>query len=327
MTDLVIRGECTISPMIIPVNNGLKSINFYLLRNEEGLTLIDAGLNTEECWSHLKLGLDKIDQSLEDINQILITHNHHDHVGLVNRVMTALPREIPVYAHQEAIPRLKRNKEFFSMRIDFFQQLYEEMGCGEAGEKQVKKLREAMATNEKHAIQADIIPLLPAGRIANLDVIETPGHSPDHVSFYDNKNKWLFVGDHVLEHISSNAMIEPTSDGKRRKSLIDYSESLKICAKVDADTLFTGHGELITTHREFIAARLQRLNQKAERFLSVIQQGVTTASELAQASYRHKYQSEFALVMSEIIGHLDYLEVAQKINKKKMNGVWHYITV
>lgn len=56
----------------------------------------------------------------------------------------------------------------------------------------------------------------------------------------------------------------------------------------------------------------------------MIQSGIHTASELAQTLYKKMYDQQFSLVMSEVIGHLDYLEVQEKIYKDLIEGIWHY---
>jgi hypothetical protein len=58
--------------------------------------------------------------------------------------------------------------------------------------------------------------------------------------------------------------------------------------------------------------------------LRYIQSGHSTANEIAQALYKNTYNEQFSLVMSEIIGHLDYLEAKKKITMKKQQGVCHY---
>lgn len=325
MTNPMTKEGCTVYPIMVPTKSGLKSFNFYAVHHKDSLTLIDAGMDTEKCWEALNQTLNEQGFSVTDLTQILVTHNHHDHAGLINRI-TAL-KDVPVYAHPDAIYRLKRDEDFFNMRVEFFNQLYEEMGCGEAGKLQVQRLRDAVAKNRDHAIQSEIIPLSDASLVSGWQVIETSGHSPDHVVFLDEKRRWLFAGDHLLHHISSNAMIEPDRHGNRQKSLLDYAQSLRQCSLLNLEVLFTGHGELIYDYRNLISARLQRMKEKADRFLQFIEKGVSTPSDLAQLCYRHKYQSEFALVMSEIIGHLDYLEAKNQVSREKQNGVWHYTSI
>jgi glyoxylase-like metal-dependent hydrolase (beta-lactamase superfamily II) len=231
---------------------------------------------------------------------------------------------IPVYAHHDSVYRLSRDKEFLALRIEFFQQLYEKMGCGEQGERQVQKLKSAVMMNEKNKIQTEIIPLQEFDSMIGLQVIETPGHAPDHIVFLDQKRRWLFGGDHLIRHISSNALVGPDKNGKRIFSLVQYERSLAKCLSLDMETVFPGHGDIIQNPKELITKRLKKSPEKAERIRESIRSGITIPSSIAQSFYKEKYQSQFSLVMSEIIGHLDFLEYHNKVGKELIHGVWHY---
>ena len=319
---LHVLKDYTVYPIIIDTKHNLKSFNFYLVEQKGSITLIDAGIDTDQCWDLFMQTLKQKRFSLNDIDRIILTHNHQDHIGLINRIISK--RKIPVYSHVESIHRLKRDKRFFSLRIAFFRQLYQEMGCGSAGEQQVKKLKETAKKNENKKITAEIIPLKELDTIQGFEVIETPGHSPDHLVFYDEKNKLLFGGDHLIQHISSNALIEPDRNGNRIQTLNQYVDSLKKCLKLEIDTVFTGHGEPIKNHKALIEHRLTRIQDKAELFLDLIEKGNSTASEIAQLFYKEKYHQQFSLVMSEVIGHLDLLEKQKKVKKEMIKGIWHY---
>src|SRR4051794_3900079 len=101
-------------PVIVPASNELKSFNFFLVKHENSLTLIDAGLNTDNCWNSLQMTLKDNDYTLTDITGILLTHHHTDHIGLVNRLVST--HSIPVYAHPNAILILNRDSEYMKMR-------------------------------------------------------------------------------------------------------------------------------------------------------------------------------------------------------------------
>jgi len=318
----MIAKHCTVYPIIVPTPYTLKSFNFYLIEEAGSLTLIDAGIDSEEAWELFSQTIKEHGYTLSDLKQILVTHNHHDHVGLINRICAQ--QDVPVYAHSEAIPRMKRDPKFLTRRIEFFKQLYREMGCGSAGDKQIEKLKEAARKNQHQMIRTDILPFPQSGLISEFQIIETPGHAPDHVSFYDLKKKRLFVGDHLIQHISSNAIVEPDQQGRRIPTLIQYKKSLQKCLNIDAEIIFPGHGELIRNHKELINRRLTRMDQKAEKMLDLLAGELSTANQLAQTLYKGKYESEFSLVMSEIIGHLDYLEEIGSLHKEQKDGVWHY---
>ena len=324
---MVTKQGCTVYPVIVPTRRSLKSFNFYLLEKGRSLILVDGGMATNESWQALRTTLAANGFAIDDLSGIIITHHHHDHVGVVNNILEQ--KDVPIYAHPESVYRLKRDRPFLAQRIDFFNQLYTEMGCGEEGKRQVARLKQAFRENEKYGIKGDILPIrneqtLEALDFEELKAFETPGHSPDHLVFYDTQRKWLFSGDHLIRHISSNAIVEPDREGKRIRTLIQYIHSLKQCLALDVEKVFPGHGDQIVHFTELVTQRLERIEVKSTKFLQLIANGIRTADQLARTYYKREYKHQFALVMSEVIGHLDYLEAKARVHKVKKDGVWNY---
>ncbi|MFE4896968.1 MBL fold metallo-hydrolase [Peribacillus butanolivorans] len=310
-----------IYPIIAPSALSLKSINFYLVKQDESLTLVDAGMNDDVCWNALQNTLKENGFTIKDITEIFLTHHHGDHVGLVNRI-TAL-HSIPVYAHSKSVPRLKRDPDFLSMRIEFYKQLYLQMGCGELGDKQVAYLFNAVDNNKDQRLNCDIIEITEK-KWLNFEVIEFPGHAPDQIAFLDQKEKRLLAGDLLIEHISSNALVEPDENGNRMLTLVDHIDSLKRCLSLQINLILPGHGYIIEHPGSLIEKRLNSIESKSQKILALIESGISTGNELAKTFYKEKYVKEFPLVMSEIIGHLDYLEYQERINKEIIKNVVHY---
>ncbi|HEY4552591.1 MAG TPA: MBL fold metallo-hydrolase [Bacillaceae bacterium] len=308
-------------PIVVPVPSTLKSINFFLIKHDENLILIDAGLDNEECWAALNRALREMNVSLHDLTHILLSHHHADHVGLVNRIVSKHP--VPVYAHPLAFPRLKRDPEFMKARIQFFARLYEEMGSGEAGRRQVEYLIAAIEKNRSLTLEGDL-KSIPQHSFLGFDMIEIPGHAPDQVAFYDPLNKRLFSGDLLIEHISSNALVEPDPSGRRLASLSQHRQSMQKCLHLQAEHLFPGHGSVMGSADELIQKRLNGMEAKAERFLKLIQKGHKTGSDIAKACYKDVYEKQFSLVMSEVVGHLDYLESQGRVESILKSGVRIY---
>lgn len=76
--------------------------NSLLVTNENTKILIDAGLAGKNIVNELK----KIDVNLEDIDAILVTHGHSDHVkgvGVLSR-----KADIPIYANKAEMPNIKK---------------------------------------------------------------------------------------------------------------------------------------------------------------------------------------------------------------------------
>lgn len=313
-------GDLTIYPINLDVDHKLKSFNSYLVEDGHTLSLIDAGINKDDYWNLFMNTIHTFGFDIRDLSGILLTHHHFDHIGLVNRITDEV--SVPVYAHEKAIPRLKRDPEFMQLRVDFYKNLYEEMGCGEAGRKQIDYLQNAIIKHKHTAIKAEITPL--ERRIYGFQVIEVPGHSPDQVAFYNEEARVLFGGDVLIDHISSNALIEPDERGERILSLIQQMSSLNRCSELPLDYVFSGHGAIIDNHKRLIDTRLNNVEIKATRLLTLINNGASTANDIAQQYYQKIYETQFPLVMSEIIGHLDFLEVNRKVRTEKVNGVWRY---
>lgn len=70
--------------------------------------------------------------------------------------------------------------------------------------------------------------------------------------------------------------------------------------------------------------KTQQHREKITKILTLIESGISTGNELAKEFYKQKYIAEFPLVMSEIIGHLDYLEYQGKVTKNLVENVVHY---
>lgn len=239
-----------IYPVIVPTTSNLLSYNFYVVHYLGKNILIDAGVNTEECWQHFIDVLQKSNLTIQDIDAIILTHNHADHTGLVNRIRQI--KNIPLYAHHEALIRLKRDPFFLTQRLAFFEKLYEEMGCGKVSENHLTRLKEAIEANKSQKIIGEILPLVAGDIIFGFQVIEVPGHAPDQIALFHEKSGIVFVGDHMIEHSSSNALVDLGKDEKRIPSLQLYEQSLQKLLHFPITVAYSGHGEVIRAPHELI---------------------------------------------------------------------------
>ncbi|MBM4764893.1 MBL fold metallo-hydrolase [Bacillus sp. B15-48] len=316
------ENNIEVFPVIVPTSNELKSFNFYLVKHNHSLTLIDAGVNTAKCWDALQKTLKGHGFTLTDITEVLLTHHHTDHIGLINRILSV--HSIPVYAHPNATLILKRDREYRKMRRAFFKKLYAEMGCGEIGERQVASTHNPINLNEDKKTNGEIREMA-TGPFLGFSLLEIPGHAPDQVGFYQKECKWVFSGDLLIEHMPSNAFIEPDYEGIRTNSVIQQKQSLEKCLSLDVDYVFPGHGIIIENPRDLIKIRLKEIDEKADKYLRIIKSKRSIPSEIAKVRFgKQRYEQQFFNVMSEVIGYLDYLELNGEISKEKKGGIWQY---
>lgn len=313
-------------PKIYPVINetvtNLKSYNFYIINNEKTVFLIDTGINTDESWQLLLNRLEDHQLDLQDIDFILLTHSHVDHIGLINRIRQQI--DIPVYAHSKALPHLKRDDDYLQMRINFFHKLYAEMGCGSHGEKRVHEMKQAIENNKDQKIKGEITLINDGDMISGFQVISAPGHADDHVVFYEPLTGVLFSGDNLFAHINSNALIGPDEDGHLLPSLQQYEKTLLKLNQLFITTIYPGHGDMIKAPDKRIEAALRHIFNKAERIIKKLDNKQLTAAEIAEQMYGKLYETLFSFVMSEVIGHLHRLQTLGEVTYEIHNGTRYY---
>lgn len=75
---------------------GSRRVNWYVVEADDGLTVVDAGLPAH--WAQLTDGLDALGHALDDVDALVLTHGHPDHVGFAERLRTTA--DVPVFVHE-----------------------------------------------------------------------------------------------------------------------------------------------------------------------------------------------------------------------------------
>lgn len=75
---------------------GSGRVNWYVVEADDGLTVVDAGVPGH--WDQLMEGLDDLGHALGDVEALVLTHGHPDHVGFAERLRAAA--DVPVYVHE-----------------------------------------------------------------------------------------------------------------------------------------------------------------------------------------------------------------------------------
>jgi len=317
------ENQPKVIPVIIPTNSMLRTYNCYLIKGNKEVTLVDAAIDDDEAYNYFLETLADNNLQVKDITQIVLTHNHSDHTGFVRRIREQT--KVDVYAHPNAHLRLMRDEKFLTRRIDFFNQLYTEHGCGERGKAEVKRMAEALTKNENLRVEAPILPIVEGGMINQFKVIEVPGHSIDQIALYNQMTGELIAGDHVLEHAPSNALVEMGFEGEMIQSLYLYEQSLKRCEKLPLNIIYPGHGIIVEEKcNELFTERLNSIARKSKRIKEAVIKQEQTASMLAKNYYKKRYDTLFVLVMSEMIGHLERLVIKGELMKTYRNSVYVY---
>ena len=154
-----------------------KASNFYLCVDEDGLTLIDAGMPKEQ-----QLVFDLLDQLGHDpaqIVRILITHADIDHAGSLAAIQKATGAQ--VYAGEMTAHYLQAGKspDHLPRLLQWFSNTF-------------TNYQPVSENGIKTFSDGDMLPVL-----GGLKVLATPGHTSDHFSFYSPSTGVLFAGDAI----------------------------------------------------------------------------------------------------------------------------------
>src|ERR671933_1125433 len=74
--------------------------NWYLIEDGGRLTVVDAGV--PPSWDSLQKEVDELGHSSTDIDAVVLTHAHFDHVGFAEKARSELG--VPVWVHAEDVP-------------------------------------------------------------------------------------------------------------------------------------------------------------------------------------------------------------------------------
>jgi glyoxylase-like metal-dependent hydrolase (beta-lactamase superfamily II) len=313
--------------LAIPTPFAVGRVNTYLIEDEP-LTLVDSGPNSGRALDELQRRLADHGRSLEDIELILVTHQHIDHIGLVEIVRSHSNADVA--AIEQAVPFVENYSKAAADDDRFAMDLMVRHGIAE---EVARALGSVSAAFRSWGAKAKITRPLRDGdtlefRDRTLTVHFRPGHSPTDTVFEDPERKMLLAADHLLAHISSNPLISrPMDGGERPQALVTYMESLRKTRAMDLELVLPAHGDPITDHRALIDQRFEMHARRAEKLYELIAERPRTAHELAQALWGNIAVTQAYLTLSEVIGHTDLLVNEGRVRETEEDGVVRFVTV
>jgi len=320
-------AEAGIHRLAIPTPFAVGRVNVYLIEDEP-LTLVDAGPNSGSSLDELQRGLASHGHAIEDIELVILTHQHIDHLGLVDIVASHSGAEVATI--DAAVPFVENYAEDAQADDEFARATMLRHGIpqdvADALESVSRAFRAwgAAAHVTRVLTDGDRIEL----RDRSLDVHFRPGHSPSDTVFLDGERRILIAADHLLAHISSNPLMTrprtqlgPRGGGERPQALVRYLESLALTREMDLDLVLPGHGDPITDHRALIDERFALHERRAEKLRGLVAERPRSAYELAQALWGNIAVTQAFLTLSEVLGHMDILLNREVVTEVEHEGV------
>ena len=223
-------------PVAIPEGT-LPGTLAYAVIGGDGVHLIDPGWDSAENLHRIERALAEAGCLLSDVETVVVTHHHPDHLGLAERVRTLTGARIVMSDTERrvlaaAVDPARRDPESYRATLVHW-------GVPE------ERHDELIASFARPSLTGDVEPdlLVVDGDVLEiggrrLEVIETPGHTGGHICLADREARLLFTGDHVLPRIYSGVGIG-VLDGA--EPMGDLLASLDRLAEFDHFTVLPGH--------------------------------------------------------------------------------------
>jgi glyoxylase-like metal-dependent hydrolase (beta-lactamase superfamily II) len=312
----------------IPTPFAVGRVNCYLIEDSP-LTLVDTGPNSGKSLDELNAQLGERGHSIDDLELVIVTHQHIDHLGLVEIVVEHSGAEVAAIG--VAAQRLANFGEDAESEDDFAVQIMLRNGIPEDVTEALRSVSRSFRDWGSHV---QVTRPLDDGEVMRfgdreLQALHRPGHSPSDTIFWDEQRRILFSADHLLAHISSNPLISRPLDGsdRRTQALVTYIESMRQTREMPAEILLPGHGDPIVDHAELIDKRIAGHDRRKEKIFNLIAEKPSSGYELAQSIWGNVAVTQAYLTLSEVIGHADLLVNEGRVRETDDGSVIRYEAV
>jgi glyoxylase-like metal-dependent hydrolase (beta-lactamase superfamily II) len=289
--------------LTLPLPTGPRHVHCYLLRGEDGWTLVDTGLGLMETpWDEILAGLDA------PVVRIFITHMHPDHVGGAEAAARA--SGAPVIQGRLDYAQCERvwGSDEWPERIAEWFLLH-----GVPPETALELIESGHVFADFVRFEWNPTLVEPGDSVDGWRVLATPGHADGHLCLY--RDGVLIAGDHVLAPITPAIGLYPES---RSDPLGDYVDSLGLVAELAPHVSYGGHGATVeepaARARAIVAHHDQRLD-KTEAALAVEPRSGYDVSLALFGAGLPPIQRRFAV--AETLSHLERLVVLGRAERRE----------
>lgn len=309
----------------LPLPMALDHVNVYALRDDDGWTLVDTGLNAKRCrtaWEAALAG----PLSGAPVARVLVTHHHPDHVGLagwfqdrgaelwMTRTAWLFARMLTLDEQETATP----------------EQLAFWTAAGMAPE-----ILEARRS-ERPFNFADVVARMPLGftrieegqllRIGGRDwtVRFGQGHAPDHATLWSADGEVVIGGDQLLPSISPNLGVyatEPDADPVAEwiaacGALLPYATRQQL--------VLPGHKLPFTGLPDRLRQMIDNHHGALERLRDHLKDGPRTAADCFAPLFKREIDSgTYGLALVEAVAHLNHLMGKGEVTReRRADGAW-----
>jgi glyoxylase-like metal-dependent hydrolase (beta-lactamase superfamily II) len=176
---------------------GSDLVNVYLIADDTGVTIVDAGLPGQ--WDELEPELGSMGRSLADVRGVVLTHGDTDHIGFAERIRRE--HGVPIYVHELDAPRargeVKKEIKWGKVKVGPLMKFL--WYSGRRGGMSITPVAEVGTFVDGQVLA------LPGAPV----VVHIPGHTPGSVAFHVPTVDAVFVGDAMTTGLVLTGAVGP----------------------------------------------------------------------------------------------------------------------
>jgi glyoxylase-like metal-dependent hydrolase (beta-lactamase superfamily II) len=311
----------------LTVPGPLKHINCWLLDDDDGVALVDAGMNrteTRDAWKAVFAG----PMAGVRVTRMIGTHFHPDHIGLAGWM--ADHHQAPVWMTRgewltaqmlvaDARPETPREVGDFRHAAGWNEEQI--AAAAERGWSNFGRIVRPMPLSYRRMVDGETF------RIGRTEwrVITGSGHSPEHACLLDEANGVFVAGDQVLPRISPNVSLgitEPDADPLGEW----FASIVRLKRDVPADVLtLPGHGDPFTGLHVRLDAMDREHRERLDELDVFLEEPRRVVDCFGRLFRRAIGQDVLGMATGEAIAHLKRLEVeGRAVRETGDDGVWRW---
>lgn len=231
--DREMRLETDVAPGIHRIEDSYT--NWYLLEDAGRLMVVDTGI--PDSWKSLQTVLPRLGRSVSDIEAVVLTHAHFDHLGFAERARSLL--DVPVFVHQADVPLTRHPWRYGHERSRAYYSATQRRALPMVASFVRHRAWWPAFVREVVRYEEGTLPVPGEPR-----VVFTPGHTHGHCALHLPTRDVVIAGDAVVT-------LDPYT-GRRGPRIVAAAatvdtrrnlDALDAIAQTQAGTVLVGHGE------------------------------------------------------------------------------------
>jgi len=298
-------------------------VSAYLFVGEK-TSLLDTG--TAKASIKLQKAFAELSVHPEDIRQVIISHGHMDHYGSASWIVSSSGGKAKVFAHKSDSRRIETGVDVSTKTYHRFLKL---MGVPYWHRHGLRVLQLIFGSMAKNCPVDSLFTENETIQIGNYKgrIIFTPGHTKGSICIFLENEGLLFSGDHILSHITPNAliMLKEGYDLPKRLSQKEFYESVNKIERLKPKMIYPAHGPAISDLSAVADMYRKSFEAREKKILSIIEKEKFSVYQIARKLFPNmdirRLPLEIFLSISEVFSHLQVLRLNNVIEFQIEKGM------